>query len=378
MQGIIMIDWVSINVKSKYANFRFNDKYEVRNTGIHSRHFLCLDDIFYKKEKIASISHTPPKNSVIPKDLVQLKFDNKFLYGANLKKRIEVFLEENNLIFKSFSRLDICYDFNFFCNGWTGQQFVNKFSKCQIERKRDGEYQIRGRKSAQGRRENYLRFGSSTSSVQLYMYDKSLEIAEKKHKPYIVKTWEANGIDKKNVWRIEFKLVDFSKGFCFNNQKEIVAFTMRELDLIAEGKDYANYKLLFKFLYYKYFFFYKTSTAKSNVSRNKRIHLITDFKTAIRLDWFTIKNTEQSGRTEKVIIKRVNEHYNEVRKLKSEAVEIQALQYGLKHYLNNTIETYGLQEWAHKKLDKYNPESDNDNTTNQKIKKFIKQKVYTK
>lgn len=371
LNGLIMVDWLSVNCKNKFVNFKFSPKYKIKNTGIHSRHFLCVDDVYLGKYKIASISHTPPHNSVVPRDLIQVKFDNKFLYGNLLKSRVEEFLAENNLVFKSFSRLDLCFDFNEFANGWSGQTFVNKFSKELIERKKDGEYQIRGRKGKDGRRENYLRFGSSTSDVQLYMYDKTLEIQEKKHKPYIVDTWKLNGLDISNVWRVEFKLVSFSKGFYFSDDKETVAFTMKDLDLLLEK----NYKLLFKFLYYRYMFFYKTCSKKSNVSRNKRIHLITNFQTPERIEWFTLKEKDISGRTEKIILKKINEHFNEVRNLKTRAKEVLAYQWALKNYINQNIKKYDLQTWAQMKLKDFNEHDEFDLKDRRKIEKFINDKV---
>lgn len=376
MSGIISIDWLGMNVKNKYVGFRFSDKYTLKNLGINTRHFNCVEDIYDGKEHIASITHTPHKNSVVPPETIQLKFSNAFLYEENLRERVEAFLVENNLVFKSFSRFDICYDFNKFSNGWTGLQFVKKFSKTTIERKAHGHYTISGRKGENGRNENYLAFGSRTSDLRLYMYNKTLELQEKKTKPYIVAMWEKHGLDIEKVWRVEFSITGFNKSFSHKDTGEL-ALTMKDLDCLEVTK----YNMLFKFLYFKKMFFYKTSDVKKggNVTRDaKRIVLIKEFEGGNNLDWCEIRETEPSGRTEKVLLKKINEHYNELWNKKND--DAKALIYGvsIKTYMDNHIKLYGLESWAHKKLPDYNPHSILDEEDQRSLEEYIFKLIHKK
>jgi hypothetical protein len=370
MKGIISIDWLGINVKNKHSIFNFSPKYRFENLGISTRHFTQVENVFLGKELICSITHTPHKNSVIPLETIQVKFDNSFLYELNLKQRVELFLSENNLVFTSLSRFDICYDFNKFSNGWTGEKFVNNYSKEIIERKAHGHYTISGRKSKDGRKENYLAFGSRTSDTRMYMYDKTLELSEKKSKPYIKKLWLKNGLDTESVWRVEFSMTNFNKGFANKDTGETL-FCMNNLDCLLQK----NVHRIFKFLYFKYMFFYKTAAAKSNVSRNNRIKLIAEFETGERLDWFELREKESSSRTEKIILKRINEHFNEVRKLKNPLPEIEAYKFFIKSYLDNHVNVFDLQMWAQRKLPDYNEHDTADPASAEKIYKFIHNKI---
>ena len=370
MDGIISLDWLGINVKNKGQNFHFNTKYRFENLGISTRHFTQVENVYNGAELICSITHTPHKNSVIPPETIQVKFDNAFLYELNLKQRVETFLTENNLIFSSLSRLDVCWDFNKFSNGWTGEKFVNNYSREIIERKAHGHYTISGRKSKTGRKENYLAFGSRTSDTRMYMYDKTLELSEKKSKPYIKKLWEKNGLNIESVWRVEFSMTGFNKGFANKDTGETL-FCLNNLDCLLPK----NVHRLFKFLYFKYMYFYKTNNQKSNVTRNNRIKLIAEFETGERLDWYELREKESSSRTEKIILKRINAHFNEVRILKNPLPEIEAYKLMIKSYLDNHVNLFDLEAWAQRKLPDYNQFDIKDPEQAQKIYKFIHSKI---
>lgn len=376
MKGIISLDWLSINVKNKYDSFELHSKYEVKNTGIHTRHFNFVDDMLLDGEKVATLTHGVPANSVIPQSTIQVKFDNSFLYELNLFDRVNAFLDENNLVFKSFSRIDVCYDFNTLSNGWTGGEFVRRYTNELIERKAHGHFTLSGRKGDNGRRYNYLAFGSRKSDLRLYFYDKTLELEEKKSKPYIKKLWENNGLDIESVWRIEFSVTCFNRQMTYRDSGE-VAFDMKTLHCIKEQ----HAAMLFKYLYFKYMFFYKTCQIKksSNITRDaKRIILIKEFEEGKKLDWLELRETESSGRTEKIILKRINEHYNEVWNKKNDSPASAAYVHSVKTYLDNHVKLFNLEQWSQRKLPDYNPHTEFDEETQRQIDDYIYKLIHTK
>ena len=82
----------------------------------------------------------------------------------------------------------------------------------------------------------YLRFGSPSSEVVTYLYNKSLEMREVKHKPYIVRQWSQlsypyNDIAiEPDVWRLEFRLNGDNINTICDENAELHALDINELN----------------------------------------------------------------------------------------------------------------------------------------------------
>lgn len=109
----------------------------------------------------------------------------------------------------NITRVDLAADFNYFLNGLHPETFIRKYTY----KGGDGYIRVGGNKWAMnGEREiirsnlNNIRWGSRQSGVSVYLYNKSLELKQKKDKPWIRYSWKEAGLDESKVWRVEFSI----------------------------------------------------------------------------------------------------------------------------------------------------------------------------
>lgn len=121
------------------------------------------------------------------------------------------------------SRVDLCVDFN------DGALMVqDKACECGefIRRYMAGEFwkigaaksQAFGEEFSTGMKFHALKFGSPTSMVNVKLYNKTLEMAQIKTKPYIIDSWVKAGVladeyDTQPVWRLEFSISGNADGW---------------------------------------------------------------------------------------------------------------------------------------------------------------------
>lgn len=170
-----------------------------------------------------------PKMSAIDPLAVAVKVANRALYSGTWAWYLEDVMKALGLHFVSISRLDLCCDFQHFTNMLDPRVFIQRYlaegplsDGIQYIRKGSNMYHVTGRKrktfiSESGEvdadrsqnRPEYIRFGSHKSGVSVYLYNKTLELYEKHHKPYIREMWVKNGIiedETKPVWRLEISV----------------------------------------------------------------------------------------------------------------------------------------------------------------------------
>lgn len=189
-----------------------------RNSFSIDLHGFCLMHVHY----------TPKMRSLDPLS-VAIKVSNRALYSGTWDWYLKDIMRLLDLTFVSISRMDICCDFQHFAEDLDPRLFIQRYlaegplnDGVQYIRKGSNKYFVIGRKRrkyvdnsglvdndrTQNQPEN-LRFGSHQSGVSAYLYNKSLELFEKHHKPYIRRLWEENGIiedESKPVWRLEFSV----------------------------------------------------------------------------------------------------------------------------------------------------------------------------
>lgn len=191
-----------------------------------------------------------PKMSAIKPTAVAVKVANRALYTDTWAWYLKDIMRALDLRFVSISRLDICCDLQTFADGLDPRLFIQRYLSegnpeeiTQYIRKGSNMYHVTGRKrktfvdssgvvSAERtqNRPEYIRWGSHKSGVSVYLYNKSLELLEKHHKPYIQEMWQKNGIiedETKPVWRVEISIK--SKGMTVENKK--AAASVRALGL---------------------------------------------------------------------------------------------------------------------------------------------------
>ncbi len=121
-----------------------------------------------------------------------------------------------HLTYKGITRLDLCYDCNYFSNHKSPAKFIQDFvfkevgKNGYIYRKGSSKFTCHGSKtSTSSSKITSIAFGSNNNKVRQYIYDKTIELEEVKDKPWIREYWELNGLisdEKTHVWRTEISI----------------------------------------------------------------------------------------------------------------------------------------------------------------------------
>lgn len=297
---LLNIDWLQLHCKGVISDKK---EYQIRRLNFTTRVFKCVDEVYLDKKRLATITHTP-LSPILEPTMVLIKFDNWLLYDSNLWATVKSILEVYNLEFVGISRLDICCDFNKFANNLPPHNLIERFFTQKY--KKIGQTKFR----AIGEQKNelvfdYLRFGTNNSIVSSYLYNKTKELNEVKFKSWIYDTWIQGELDvSKNVWRLEFSLKGNQISMLRNTTGELINI---DLAFLQENENLVS---LFYSLQMDYFRF-KVITGKSNISRERDVVLfpkkVTQFKR------FIINENHESGRSDKIFIKKLENLNAELR-----------------------------------------------------------------
>lgn len=216
----VSIDWFQThNSQTPKLEPGIHGRFEIKHRG-RVAEFQNHYEIFLYGERVATLAAHPDKGILAP-DCSFLKIDNKFL-NKDLKPLVMEINETLQLKFRNVSRVDIACDFNTFKNNLHPETFIERFiprRKPKYVKLRRSVWSMVGkheRGSGNRKTENsysYLRFGNPRSNVCYYLYNKSLEMQEKKNKPWIREKWEADNLEQsQDIWRLEFRIHSCSKG----------------------------------------------------------------------------------------------------------------------------------------------------------------------
>ena len=328
----MQIDWLSINYIGTLGQ---TSKFIKKELNYKSKYFNSLCEYHYEMDLFCTVESLP-SSPVLPAGLVQVKIANKWLYHAGLQDLINMWLSDHLLKFHSYSRLDICYDFNIFANSLHPETFIRRFINQYYIKKGKSSYSIRG-KNNKSLKHEYLKFGSRYSDISVYLYNKTVELSEVHDKPYIRKQWEQNKLNTKNdIWRLEFTL----KG---NNikllEKSSGALVERNENFIY---NHSNLEQLYASLVNQYFSFYFSGNQK-NKSRLKPIELFKNFVPEFKL--LRLTEERDSNRSERMLISKLLKVYDELRIFKEDSAHnyydmaVQAAnEYNLKNYFLKIME----------------------------------------
>lgn len=291
------------------------------------------------EKRIATIT-SKPHSGILDEDSLIVKFDNWVLYNTRFSPIVEDFIKLNNFYFISCSRVDFCADFNEFNNNMNPKDFIRKYMFRKFLK--TGKAKGVTPKFDQGEKEHLwsgLKFGSNLSEITYYLYNKSKELREVLHKPWIVETWIKGGLrtptdpsDRDNdVWRLEFSLKSGTKLIASEETGEIDLFLTLDImkaDYIAK---------CFYLLYQRYFCF----VWNDGQCRKDRMRVLKLFKHEPVLD--ILVNSEKmrdATRSDKIFIKKLHEMNNELRG-RDFFMSIE-----MDKYKQTIIEDTGLQSWA--------------------------------
>jgi hypothetical protein len=363
----INVDWLQLYCTRPDDEVCFKTNYyEIKTLPIKTRHFNIWEEIYYQGRRIATINRVPC-SPVLPKNMILVKFDNSYLYSGDIALNAKIFLEQMKLTLKSITRIDVCIDFQEFHNHRKPENLIKYFLSGQLLKKGKSQFQVNGKQEvkipikeksnyiresknniyikldevqALGKNHHqvnlqYLKFGGQNSNIKYYLYNKTQEMQQKTDKPWIRQVHKiAEFEESEDVWRIEFSITNSNANLTDCETGEIIH--LKNLECLKRQ----NIVALFWSLFSKYFVFLKVGS-DSNKSRMKQIKLL-DKPDMIRLFQWDVPKTK-SDRADKIFIKKLHEHYDELRRLRPQLAESNdAIK---KQY----IEERNLNRWAFEK-----------------------------
>lgn len=213
-------DWLSFSVRMKLSDYELatRPKFNIPQ-GYILQHYSGTNlykqrAILYTEngDKVLTLLYEP-HSRIICRDSLFVEVANRLLY-TNFDYILDLLQHLHDWTWQSLSRFDIATDFN-----PTDSQFhiidMLQSGSAYVSGKREGsmfhDYQ-QGDKI--NRIARCLSWGSKYSDVKFKLYNKSKEIFETDdkgrqwcNKPYIHSMWLSNGLDPKQVWRLEVSIM---------------------------------------------------------------------------------------------------------------------------------------------------------------------------
>lgn len=165
--------------------------------------------------------------SVLDEGSCHIRLCNRTCYCKPAAQIMIDFCDRYGFIISRISRLDICLDFEYFDYGDNPQDFLNRYLKGRYSKINQANISAHGKDLWDGRFWNSLSWGSPVSQIGTKFYNKTLELNEKRDKPYIRQAWAVAGlIDdmttmekrdkngqlyKPEIWRLEFSIKSSTK-----------------------------------------------------------------------------------------------------------------------------------------------------------------------
>lgn len=262
--SIISIDWLQLYVDLHL--FSYSDQFEVKQLEYGTKHFKILEEIHLQGSLFCTMQREP-RSHILKANTGIVKFENSILYRADAELIITNFLHSCEIYILNITRIDIAVDFTKFKNGLLPQNLIKGFLKEKYLRNGRGKYTVIGQQK-NVMDVSYLRFGTRASDVNVYLYNKSLEMREKIHKPYIAELWkQLKGGTTEDVWRLEFSLSGKATTYVNKDTGEMETIT---LNLLSNNK---KKELVVEALEKRYFEF-KINDNQKNKTRMKRLPLL--------------------------------------------------------------------------------------------------------
>lgn len=294
MNQVITLDWLQLHVRQVPEDYPATaGRFTIFNTGKQTKQFKNYYLIIVGTECVATLVGRP-HSGILKPDSGLLKLENKYLYQDDVKGLVNELLQELGLQFQNISRLDLACDFNMFLNGLHAERFIYKFLTGEYVKLMKSKFKTIGMHTRQNTFE-YIMFGSGTSTLCYYLYNKSVEMKEQKYKPYIFDNWKNKGLNTDlEVWRLEFRIHSNPRGLVDEDTGETVPFS--KLDVLD------IYNEVYRALFYKYFDFrYEDGQVKKN--RMKKIPLLSLEKPTTNV--MRLVDKIESNRMDKIFLKKL-------------------------------------------------------------------------
>lgn len=332
----VNIDWLEVYClesieRPRDAQYFLNAGFKVvvRDYGTpqYKQMFTIYDADGFPQFEVRRCPYSIKSNGgIFAENACHIRLSNRACYKENPIHDLRSFLLSYGYQYQNLSRIDICLDFNTFDTGETPENFIKKYTTEKISKLNQSAFYQFGRdisniymhgKDAWCTRViNSIKWGSDTSSITTKMYNKSLELRQRKDKFYIRDAWAQSGLSG-DVWRVEFSLNSSFKLLDLKKEAQGLAAEFKIKDSEMSLHNLCNYdsrdKLLFYFhvLSAKYFQFRnKEYTKNGTVKPKQRCSLHSTFKLSqSEKAYQPIKLTHQTEptRTDKMLLKRLIE-----------------------------------------------------------------------
>jgi hypothetical protein len=302
----INIDWLQLSAN---GILQAENSVTMVLKDFQTRHFKKVADVFDGSLKIGTIMYEP-HSKVLARDLHVFKLDNQFCYRENPIKYSCDILRKIGLTPKGITRLDLAIDFvRFDYRNTLPEDFIKRFlSGRYLKLGEMRKYKLMGQQNETNHTFDYLRFGSNTSPVSVYMYNKSKEMREVRMKPYICDQWHKDGLSdiEEDIWRLEITLKGNRMKMIDKQTAEIINVTIDTL-----YQDNTILERLFNAIIKKYFSF-KLNDGKTNKSRMNDIILF-DHIYHCPDDIVIDRDKKDHTRSDKIFIRKMESANNELR-----------------------------------------------------------------
>lgn len=151
-----------------------------------------------------------PRPTSLKKTMCSIKMGNRILYSGNWAYYLVDIARALGWTINNITRVDLCADFHHFSGHLHPRTFIDRYlatgdydpEKPIYYRKGSNKFYTIGRKSVSEfgntmratNSSDYLRFGTRSTGVSAYLYNKSAELRDKKDKPYISDIWAKAGL----------------------------------------------------------------------------------------------------------------------------------------------------------------------------------------
>lgn len=225
---LINIDWFQVACKDMQHN-SVEEGMAFQGTAIPNHPYTAIYQICRGKEfnpifadafgvvlhgfQLATI-YLHPRPSSLPESLCSIKMSNRILYSGDWAFYLVDIARALGWRITNITRCDLACDFTHFSGGLHPRTFIERYLQAgeydplrpSYYRKGSNKYFTIGKKEIRsevfsGTTRNfsalsseYLRFGSRSTGVSVYLYNKSKELATQKDKSYIVDCWIKSSI----------------------------------------------------------------------------------------------------------------------------------------------------------------------------------------
>lgn len=198
----LSIDWLSVSCR---RNFTQNRLYSIVKAKYGNNVWADVEVYSIDKRKIFTL-FSRPRNPLVPVDTCIAKFENSVLYSADFGTGCIEFLHYAGLDIVKVNRIDLALDFQRFDNNMHPQTLIDRLLSKKISKNGKSNFAANGKTSTL-LKIDYIRFGSRSSPVSVYMYNKSQEFRDMYEKGYISDIWDKAGrTNSDDVYRIEISI----------------------------------------------------------------------------------------------------------------------------------------------------------------------------